>query len=68
MYYIQVVHQPTPKAGRWKLEAHEKGGARNEVPLLIDPNTQSMLHAEEIVPYLWETYGPLLGEIDVTGI
>lgn len=37
-----------------------------QLPLLIDANTDAVLHAEEIVPYLWETYGPLLGEIDVT--
>ena len=60
-----VVHAPTPKEGRWKMEAQAKGG-RADLPLLIDPNTDAVLHADEIVPYLWETYGPLQGEIDVT--
>ena len=41
-------------------------GGKAELPMLIDPNTDAVLHAEDIVPYLWETYGPLQGEIDVT--
>jgi glutathione S-transferase len=36
---------------------------RGSVPLLVDPNTDAIVHEAEIVPYLWETYGPLLGEL-----
>ena len=60
-----VVFDPTPKEGRWKMEALAKG-QNAELPLLVDPNTEATLSGDNIVPYLWETYGPLLGEIDVT--
>jgi hypothetical protein len=59
------VHSPTPRYGRWKMEAQAKGGSV-ELPLLLDPNTDTAVHGAQIVPYLWETYGPLYGEIDVT--
>ena len=61
-----VVHAPTPTEGRWKLEAHAVGG-RAELPMLIDPNTDdTIVYGDDIVPYLWEAYGPLYGELDVT--
>ena len=35
--------------------------------MLIDPNTDdTIVYGDEIVPYLWEAYGPLYGELDVT--
>jgi len=53
------------REGRWRCEAQQKGG-KCDLPLLVDPNTDSLVHTSDIIPYLWETYGPLCGELDVT--
>ena len=49
---------PCPKRGtRFRPEAARQGGKRL-VPLLVDPNTSTRLYeAQDIVDYLFETYG-----------
>ena len=39
--------------------ANQAKGGNTELPVLVDANTDAILHADDIVPYLWETYGPL---------
>ena len=34
--------------------------------MLLDPDTLALVSGPDIVPYLWENYGPLCGELDVT--
>ncbi|KAJ1474226.1 hypothetical protein T484DRAFT_1833201 [Baffinella frigidus] len=53
------------REGRWRLDAREKGG-NGLLPMLLDPDTLALVSGPDIVPYLWENYGPLCGELDVT--
>jgi hypothetical protein len=53
------------REGRWRLDVRVQGGG-GRLPILLDPNTLALVRADDIVPYLWETYGPLCGELDVT--
>eukprot|EP00961_Rhodomonas_salina_P236109 3191205-Rhodomonas_salina.3 len=45
------VDETAAKYGRWRLEAEAKGG-KAQFPFLVDPNSETVLYTNEIVPYL----------------
>ncbi len=55
---IDALIQPCPKGGqRFRPEAQKLCG-RQQFPLLVDPNTQTiMLESAAIIDYLWSNYG-----------
>lgn len=55
---LEVMIYPCPKGGRrFRLEAATRAG-RTQFPFLADPNTgKEMLESDDIVRYLFETYG-----------
>ncbi len=55
---LDALIQPCPKGGhRFRAEAQKLCG-RQQFPLLLDPNTQTiMLESAAIIEYLWSSYG-----------
>lgn len=55
---IDAMILPCPKQGtRYRLEAEDLGG-KQQFPLLVDPNTDTLLYESvDIVHYLYEVYG-----------
>ncbi|KAK9837611.1 hypothetical protein WJX74_001327 [Apatococcus lobatus] len=61
---IDVLFYPCPKDGpTWRAKATQLSG-KAQFPFMVDPNTgRSMLESDNIISYLWTTYGD--GEVPI---
>ncbi|KAF5830304.1 hypothetical protein DUNSADRAFT_14778 [Dunaliella salina] len=67
MLDLDAIFYPTPRDGDvWRPKAIEMGG-KKQFPYMVDPNTgKSMYESDDIVKYLFNTYGP--GEQEIPGL
>mmetsp|Transcript_18887 Transcript_18887/g.52907 ORF Transcript_18887/g.52907 Transcript_18887/m.52907 type:complete len:347 (+) Transcript_18887:111-1151(+) len=67
MLDLDVIFYPTPRDGDiWRPKAIEMGG-KKQFPYLVDPNTgRSMYESDDIIKYLFNTYGG--GEAEIPGL